>query len=206
MELENPVEQINPAVAALLVIDMQNDYCHPEGLLGRRGRQLGMIAEMAPRLETFIRACRNVRLPVIFVRTIHYPWTDSRSRLGRLTRNGGERLCRPDTWGADYFGNLRPEGDETVITKHRYSAFLGTNLNLILHSTGIRSLLISGVGTNVCVESTLREGYMLDYTIVVLEDCVAATHPELHRGTLKNVELHFGSVIQSSELVKHWGV
>ena len=94
----------------------------------------------------------------------------------------------------------------SYITKHRYSAFLGTNLDLILRSRGIRSLLISGVGTNVCVESTLRDGYMRDYYIVLLEDCVGATDRELHEATLKNVSLHFGAVSNSNEVRKLWKV
>jgi ureidoacrylate peracid hydrolase len=75
-----------------------------------------------------------------------------------------------------------------------------------LRSRGIRSLLISGVGTNVCVESTLRDGYMRDYYIVLLEDCVGATDRELHEATLKNVRLYFGVVSNSNEVRKLWKV
>jgi ureidoacrylate peracid hydrolase len=202
--LKRLADQVDPKVAALLVIDMQNDFCHPEGRSGKRGRQLGMAVEMAPRLEAFIKAGRKVRLPVIFVRTIHYPWTDSPSWLRRIDKDGGESVCRPGTWGAEYYGGIQPEESEIVITKHRYSAFVGTNLDLILRSEGIRTLLISGVGTNVCVESTLRDGYMFDYHIVLLEDCVGATNLDLHEATLKNVRLHFGTVSNSDEVVRLW--
>jgi ureidoacrylate peracid hydrolase len=199
-------EQVGPKVAALLVIDMQNDFCHPEGVSGKRGRQLTMTIEMAPRLEAFIKACRGVGMPVMFVKTIHYPWTDSPSWVRRLDRDGGDSVCRPGTWGAEFYAGIQPEEGEIVLTKHRYSAFLGTNLDLILRSRGIRSLLISGVGTNVCVESTLRDGYMRDYYIVLLEDCVGATDRELHEATLKNVRLHFGAVSNSNEVRKLWKV
>jgi ureidoacrylate peracid hydrolase len=199
-------EQVDPKVAALLVIDMQNDFCHPEGVSGKRGRQLTMTIEMAPRLEAFIKQCRRVDMPVIFVKTIHYPWTDSPSWVRRLDKDSGDSVCRPGTWGAEFYAAIQPEEGEIVLTKHRYSAFLGTNLDLILRSRGIRSLLISGVGTNVCVESTLRDGYMRDYYIVLLEDCVGATDRELHEATLKNVRLHFGAVSNSNEVRKLWKV
>lgn len=199
-------EQVDPKIAALLVIDMQNDFCHPEGVSGKRGRQLNMSIEMAPRLEAFIRACRGVSMPVIFVQTIHYPWTDSLSWVRRLDRDSGDSVCRPGTWGAEFYAGIQPKNNDVVITKHRYSAFRGTDLDMILRSRGIRSLLISGVGTNVCVESTLRDGYMRDYHIVLLEDCVGATDLELHKATLKNVTLHFGTVSNSNDVRRIWKV
>ncbi|HEY7555524.1 MAG TPA: cysteine hydrolase [Candidatus Binatia bacterium] len=202
--LRTLAEQVDPEVAALLVIDMQNDFCHPKGVSGMRGRQITMTIEMAPRLESFINACRGARLPVIFVQTIHYPWTDSPSWLRRLDKDRGDSVCRPGTWGAEFYGGIKPLEGEIVITKHRYSAFHGTDLDLILRSRGIRSLLISGVGTNVCVESTLRDGYMRDYYIVLLEDCVGATNQQLHQATLKNVDLHFGSVTNSTQISGLW--
>jgi ureidoacrylate peracid hydrolase len=196
--------QIDPKVAALLIIDMQNDFCHPEGVSGKRGRKLAMSIEMAPRLEAFIKACRDVDMPTIFVQTIHYPWTDSPSWVRRLEKDLGDSVCRPGTWGAEFYAGIQPQEDDVIITKHRYSAFLGTDLDMILRSRGVRSLLISGVGTNVCVESTLRDGYMRDYYIVLLEDCVGATDLELHQATLKNVKLHFGTVTDSNQVKRLW--
>jgi ureidoacrylate peracid hydrolase len=204
LQLKTLSEQVDPEMAALLVIDMQNDFCHPDGVSGKRGRQLAMSIEMTPRLEAFIKASRRAGMQVIFVQTIHYPWSDSPSWVRRLDRDGGDSVCRPGTWGAEFYAGLQPQNGDIVITKHRYSAFLGTDLDMILRSRGIRSLLISGVGTNVCVESTLRDGYMRDYHIVLLEDCVGATNQELHQATLQNVTLHFGSVSNSKEVIKLW--
>jgi ureidoacrylate peracid hydrolase len=202
--LDTLAEQVSPEEAALLVIDIQNDYCHRQGVLGKQGRDLRTTEEMSVRLEAFIKTCRRVKFPVIFVRTIHYPWTDSPSWLRRLAVEGRESVCRPETWGADFYGGIRPEGNEIVITKHRFSAFIGTNLDLILRSQGIRSLLISGAATHLCVESTLRDAYMMNYYIVMLEDLVADSDQELHRATLKNVARHFGTVTQSAEVERLW--
>ena len=109
-------EQADPKVAALLVVDMQNDFCHPQGVSGKRGRQQTMTIEMAPRLEAFIKACRGVGMPVIFVKTIHYPWTDSPSWVRRLDRDGGDSVCRPGTWGAEFYARIQPEEGEIIIT------------------------------------------------------------------------------------------
>ena len=145
-QLKTLAEQVDPGVAALLVIDMQNDFCHPEGVSGKRGRDLSMTTEMAPRLEEFVASCRRVGLAVVFVQTIHYPWTDSPSWVRRLDKDGGDSVCRPGCWGTEFYRGLQPSEGDIVITKHRYSAFLGTDLDLILRSRGVRSLFISGCG------------------------------------------------------------
>ena len=91
-------------------------------------------------------------------------------------------------------------------------AFQGTDLHIILRSWGIRTLIMAGVTTNVCVESTAREGYFLDYYIVFLSDCTATTNEdrkdltseEIHRWTLTNIELTFGVVASSRDIVMAW--
>ena len=197
-------EQVSPEEAALLVIDVQNDYCHSDGVLSKQGRNLRMVTEMVPRLQAFIKTCRSVQLPILFLRTIHYPWTDSPSWLRRLAAERRESVCRPETWGAEFYGEIRPTEGDVIVTKHRYSGFIGTNLDLILRSRGVRSLLIAGAATHLCVESTLRDAYMLNYYIVLLEACVADSDLALHRASLKNVARHFGTVTSSTDVVKLW--
>jgi ureidoacrylate peracid hydrolase len=202
--LDTLAEQVRRENAALLVIDMQNDYCHGQGVLGKQGRDLRTSQEMSLHLENFINTCRKIKFPIIFVKTIHYPYTDSPSWLRRLAIEGRESVCRPETWGAEFYGGIRPGANEIVVTKHRFSAFIWTNLDLILRSNGIRSLLITGAATHLCVESTVRDGYMLNYYIVMLEDLVADSDPELHRVSLKNVARHFGTVTTSAEVERLW--
>ena len=88
--------------------------------------------------------------------------------------------------------------------KHRYGAFTDTDLDLILRSKGIRTLIMSGVATNVCVETTAREGFMKDYYIVFLRDCTASTLEELHNNTLRNIDRYFGVVVDSSDIYQCW--
>jgi len=191
--------------SALLIIDMQNDFCHPEGAQGKRGRDLSMIYGMIPSFEEVLKGARQISLPVIFVRTLHYPWTDSKTWRKRLEGyKQGIEICLPGSWGAEIIDALAPLEGEPVVVKHRYSAFVDTDLALMLRSMKIHTLLIGGVGTNVCVESTARHAYMLDYDVCLLEDCTAGCDMELHRGTLRNIAEHFGKVARGVDILREF--
>jgi ureidoacrylate peracid hydrolase len=112
-------------------------------------------------------------------------------------------VCVEGTWGCDFYG-VAPQPGERVVVKHRYSAFHGTDLDLILRARGVRTVLLGGISTNVCVESTARQGYMLDYEIVFLADCCAAYSPEEHEAALRNITQHFGDVANEPEVVAAW--
>ena len=167
-------EKVDPRQAALIVVDVQNDFCHPEGAAGKLGRDLRMVAGMVQHFTHFLGEAHRVGLPVIFIRTQHGPWTDSATWLGRYRTEERARtpICVEGSWGSEFFGIAPQEGDRVVV-KHRYSAFIGTDLDLTLRARSIRTLLIGGIGTGVCVESTARMGYQLDYDIVLLSDCCA---------------------------------
>ena len=111
--------------------------------------------------------------------------------------------CEGGTWGWDFF-EVEAEPDEWVIEKHTYSGFHGTELDRILRFKGIRTLVMTGVSTNVCVESTLRDGYFNGYYIVVPEDCVASAAQDLHEAALRGVRMHFGEVTTGADLRVIW--
>ena len=90
------------------------------------------------------------------------------------------------------------------MTKHRYSAFQGTDLELILRSNGIKTIIPTGVATPVCVESTVRDGYMRDFYVVLAKGCVAARHLEEHNATISNINKYFGMVTTSEEIISAW--
>jgi ureidoacrylate peracid hydrolase len=104
------------------------------------------------------------------------------------------------TWGVDFF-RLSPEPGDPVVTKHSYNGFHGTDLHAVLQQLGVRTLVLTGVATNVCVDSTLREGFFLGYHIVVVEDCVGSGNRAGHDGTLTTVRLNFGAVLGAEEVV-----
>lgn len=196
-------KKVNPSQTGLIVIDIQNDFCHEDGAFSKAKKDLSMIQGMIPRLMGFIDHVRKIPLSVIYVRTTHDDWTnsDAYNQINRLRNRS--LICRTGTWGAEFY-KLTSRDDEYIITKHRYSAFQGTNLEIVLRCRGIDTLLVSGIMTNVCVESTLRDGFNRDFFTILVEDCVAADRIELHSATLENVRDYFGIVTSTEALLSIW--
>ncbi len=189
--------------AILIVIDVQNDFCHSEGAFSKRNVDLSHIQKIiVPNIVSLIRKCRKFSLPIIFIRTIHSGWTNSPSWQGRIGGMAKKTpICLPDSWGAKFY-KVKPGGSDCIVTKHRYSAFMSTDLDLILRSKGIETVLICGVATNVCVETTARDGFNLNYNVVLIEDCCGAFSIDEHKSALDNVRRYFGNVTESKALMK----
>ena len=117
----------------------------------------------------------------------------------KTLERGKHPLCVEGTWGCDFYGEVRPLPEDIVVVKHRFNAFIDTDLNLILRSMGVRTLIFTGIATHVCVESTVRHAFFYDYYNVVVRDCVATWDDELHRVALKNMDFLFGQVVDSKE-------
>jgi ureidoacrylate peracid hydrolase len=200
MKFEN--ELLAPTKTAVIVVDVQNDYCHPEGALAQRGADVSDVKEMMPNLHELLQSARKYEVPVIFIQTFHERATDSEAWTGR---SGGRSLevCRTGTWGAEFF-EVVPQSSEIIVNKHRYSAFINTRLDTVLRTLRIESLVMTGVSTNVCVESTARHGFMLDYNIALVNDACASTSRAAHDMTLENIDGYFGSVISTNQLIHVW--
>jgi ureidoacrylate peracid hydrolase len=193
---------IDPAKTAVLVVDVQNDYCHPQGALGRKGAPTDAAMAMIPTLQTLLDAARAFGTKVIFIQTIHTDETDSAAWVRRSAGDSLE-VCRKDTWGGE-FTSVAPLEGEPVVNKHRYSAFINTRLDSVLRTYKIENLIMTGVSTNVCVESTARQGYMLDYNIVFMSDCTAAYAQEDHDATLRTMARNFGVVATVDDVIDAW--
>jgi ureidoacrylate peracid hydrolase len=175
---------------ALMVIDMQNGFCHPQGSLP----SLGMgLADVDRAVEGTVRAVARARaagMPVVFTRHLYRP---ERADEGRnlaascpdLARVGG---LAAGSWDADVIDELGCGPDDLVVDKARFDAFLWTSLDPLLRGLGATDLIFTGVVTNVCVESTVRSAFMRDYGVTVLGDCCAARTPRLHGIALEALE------------------
>lgn len=205
-------DKIAPAHTALLVVDMQNDFCADGGLVSRDGRDVTPAQRLALRLPRLIDTARSAGVLPVFIRSEYTcdgnPWlSDVWLEQAVRERHGGYTtipVCEPGQWSADWYGAIRPRAGEPVVIKHRYDAFQGTELDLLLRSRGIRTLVMTGVVTNVCVESTARAGFMRDYYIVMVDDGCAAYVAEDHAHTLRNIRRFFGVVSTIDELCAHW--
>ncbi|HKE32300.1 MAG TPA: isochorismatase family cysteine hydrolase [Candidatus Angelobacter sp.] len=201
--LRDAKERCDPKVAALLIVDVQNDFCSSEGASARRGQDVSAAQGMVLRLQHLLEEARAVSLPIIFIKTEHSEWTDTPPWIYRKSQQKQLNTCRQGTWGADFYG-VAPLPGERVVIKHRYSAFINTDLNTVLKARDVESVLVTGVSTNVCVETTARDAYMYDYYVTLVEDCSAAYSEAMHKGTLKNISDHFGLVVTSDEIIRLW--
>jgi len=205
-------EKVDPRHTALVIIDMQNDFIDDEGLIAREGRDVSQAQEMAKHLPELIKAARAAGVFVIFVRNVYTSeqnfylsdvWLEQAARK----RNGGYTripVCAAGSWGGDFYGEVKPEPHDPIVTKHRYSAFYNTDLDTILRANGIRTVVFTGVVTNVCVETSAREAFVRDYYVVVANDGTAAYSQADHDMTLKNIDRFFGETASSDEISAFW--
>lgn len=189
---------INPESTAVLVIDVQNDFCSPDGVMAKKGKNLSYVEETIPQLMRSINQFRDKGMTIIFVKTSHSSLTDSKT-----WENRGEaaKMVCTSKWGKQLY-EVQPEESDIVIVKNRYSAFIGTNLELILQSNDIDSLLFTGFVTNVCIESTVREAFMKDFSTVTLSDCTACYNYDEFKSSLSNLRNYFGDVMLSREVIE----
>lgn len=183
---------------AVVIIDVQNDYCHEDGSCAKAGKDVSNAQSIIGPTRRLTKIAAKKNFPVIYVRTLHDTSTDSDAWLKRMNGNTNY-ICRENTWGSQFY-ELCPGEKDVIVTKHRYSAFIGTKLETVLHTYKIDTILITGVATNVCVESTLRDGFMLDYNVMLVEDCCAAFSSEEHQTAVKNIKKYFGSVVTVEQI------
>lgn len=188
---------------ALLIIDMQNDFVSDRGYLGLKGQKLDMVRDTIPALKTLLEHFRTSGMKVIYTQTVHYKYTNTENWVSRTAQKSLDpSICKPDTWGAEIIGELSPKENEPVVVKHRYDAFLDTDLQLILRAAGIENLVIVGTQTNLCVDTTARRAYMMDYATILAEDCVSTPETEFHQPMLDNFRKNFGYVMKSAEIME----
>lgn len=204
-------KRIPPARSVLLVVDMQNDFVHPDGANARwmrarfqqEGRELpsgpSITEQMVPRLRELVAAARRAGVPVVWVRMEH----DARSR-DRFTRSEGWLYCEPGSWGAEFYTGLGPEPGEQVIVKHRHSAFFGTALDTLLRERGVEGVVVAGTATQGCVEGTIRDANAHNFWAVVVGDCCGQPDPVSHQAALERINRVFGVNATADEVIACW--
>ncbi|MBU2498252.1 MAG: cysteine hydrolase [Proteobacteria bacterium] len=201
MNLEKLEKKVAPAHTALLIIDMQRDYCCKGGIFDKMGFNLDVPQELATRLNEFLNQARKALKQIVHVKMTLVPELASRAMREHYERVGMMREFQPSL--SEFYEIIPLEG-ETIIPKYRYSGFVSTYLDKFLRANQIKTLVVVGVATNVCVESTVRDGFMLDYSIVVPRDMTEGTDREAKEASLKNIETFFGEVVDSEDLLTCW--
>lgn len=204
-------ELVAPSRTALLIIDVQNDFCASEGAFERHGYDVALYQGMLGRLGSLLEAARQADVLLIFVQNTSLPdsrsdspaWIRFRMRLSQDPLEVALKYTIAGTWGHEIVEELRPERDEIAIHKFRSSAFAGTPLDLLLRSNNIETIVVTGATTEGCVESTARDGMFLDYYVVVVPDCVESDSRELHEASMTLMRHRF-DMISSSEIAAAW--
>lgn len=177
---------INPARTALVVVDIQTDFAAPDGVAATFCEDLSPVEAAIDRIEELIPAMRAAGGAVAFMRVVTRPETDSDALKTLMVRRGmpgGEAICRAEGGGADYY-RVKPEPGDIEIEKLLFDSFHGTDFDDDLKALGIDTLLMTGITTECCVDSTARTAFHRGYNVFLVSDACAAYDPQLHAGTL----------------------
>ncbi|MFC2038641.1 cysteine hydrolase family protein [Chloroflexota bacterium] len=195
--------------SAVIVIDMQNAFVKKGGMFDLGGRDISHISPIIETNGKIIDAARVKNVKVVYV--VHRLTSDVRE-VGPLSRyRFNPDLDNPEvrrgsilegTWGTEIIDELKPREDEMVIVKRRFSAFHGTELDMMLKTFDIRYLIFTGVATNICVESSLRDASHLQYLPVLVSDAVAASPPSRQESSVDNIKEIFGWVTVTESVLE----
>lgn len=199
---------LDPTQTAVIVVDLQNAYSTKNGYLDKAGFDVSTTGPVIANTLRVLSSARKAGMPVVFFQngwdakyqeaggpgSPNWYKSNALKTMRKQPELMGTMLAK-GTWDYELVDELKPQDGDIVIPKTRYSGFFNTPLDSMLRSRGIRNLVFTGIATNVCVESTLRDGFFLEYFGVVLAD---ATHqagpPEIQRAALFNIETFFGWV------------
>jgi len=201
--------------SAIVVVDMQNAFASKGGMLDLAGMDISDAPQVVRTIRAILKAARPAGLPIVYLQMGYKP--DLSNSGGPNSPNWHKELAirlmhgRPElkgkiltegTWDFALVDELRPEPGDIVITKTRYSGFAGTTLDSLLRTRRIQYLFFAGIAANVCVESTLRDAYFLDYwPILITDGTMPAGRPAAYDATVYNVEIFFGWTLSSEEFL-----
>lgn len=207
--------QIAPEQTALIVIDMQNAYTSPGGYLDLAGFDVSATTSVVDNIKKAVDTAHQAGIQVIYFKNgwdaeyreaggIDSPNFHKSNALKTMKKNPdlyGKLLAKGE-WDFELVDELKPTAQDLVIEKPRYSGFFNTALDSLLRCRGIRNLVFVGIATNVCVESTLRDGFFLEYFGIALADaCHQAGPKEAHEASLYNIKTFFGWVSDTESFI-----
>ncbi|MHB8870806.1 MAG: cysteine hydrolase family protein [Thermoleophilia bacterium] len=196
-------EKVAPERTAIVVIDVQQEFFAAGGVIDQMGDDPAPLRAMVPHLAAFLDQARSLVRLVVFTRQTYAAELRSPIVEEHQMRSGMQRAPKPE---AEEFYGLTPAPTDVVLPKNRYSAFVGTPFHTMLRANGITTLVLTGVATNVCVESTARQAYMLDYYVVVPRDLTGGVNEAAKEMSLLNTDRYFGEVVDSADVLRAWGI
>jgi ureidoacrylate peracid hydrolase len=213
---------IDNAKTAVIVVDMQNDFCSRGGMLDRGGVDISLVQRAVTPTRKVLLAARKTEIKVVYLKMGFRPDLadlgddNSPNRVRHLHFGVGQRCLTPDgkegrflirdTWNTDVIDELRPDAKDVVLYKHRFSGFYQTDLDGVLHKLGVKTLIFTGCTTSVCVDSTIRDAMFRDYRCVLLSDCTGEPiggdfARSNHDASLLTIQTVFGWVTGSDQFL-----
>jgi len=202
----------NIARSALIVVDMQNDFLHPEGGFAKRACEnpealidVPFLTGTIPQAKCLVESFRAAGRPVVYVaHVLKRDYSDAQFPFWRVTRGslaGNRTFITEGTWGAQIIDELKPRDNEHVVIKKGFGGFSNTPLDTILRNLDVNTCVVCGVTTCVCVSTTVRGGVEHNYRMIVVKDAVAEIHRDTHEAELKTIARAFADVKTTAEVV-----
>ena len=216
LKTETKTLRLDLLKSALIVVDMQNDFCHSDGWLAHIGVDIKPAREPIFTLKNLLPQIRNLEIPIIWLNwgcrqdllnispALHHVYNPTGEGIGLgdpLPKNNASVLTK-DSWAAAIVDELTPPSEDIKIDKYRMSGFWDTPLDSILRNLGKTTLFFAGVNIDQCVMATLQDANFLGYDCILIKDCAATTSPEYcYQATIYNVNQCFGFVTDSQSIL-----
>jgi ureidoacrylate peracid hydrolase len=200
--------RIDPQRCAIVIVDVQNDFCHPDGAMAGYGVDTAPVRRIVPAIAGLIEVARDRDIPRIYLRVEHGQWSDDPAWLARSSAGGpidldARPLTRAGSWGAQLY-QLSPAPGELVISKPRHSGFAYTALALALRAKRRDMVILTGVTTNVCVRATAVDAVAQGFQPVLVTDATAALSTAEHDAAVREFPAFYGPALTSAELAAAW--
>ena len=202
MEIE--FNKINPEETAILVIDIQNDFCSKEGFPVKNwGHDVSHMDEIVEKIKKFLGEAYIQGMDILYTQLIYDPENMPKSLINKLGEVIG-KFAAPNSWGIEFY-KIKPPKDR-IFTKYCFNAFTNPKLYTYLKEKNIKNLIFVGFNSNICVESTARAALDLGFNITLLKDLIGTTtFMQGHeREMLSTFQIIFGNVISSEDILKLW--
>jgi len=216
VQADGKLVTLDLARSAIIIVDMQNDFCHPDGWLGHIGVDIAPARTPIAPLQSLLPALRSRDVPVIWVNwgnrpdrlnlspaLLHvYKPSGAGVGLGDSLPGSGAKVLERGSWSAAIVDELATDPTDIHVAKYRMSGFQDTELDSILRNLGVTTLMFAGINADQCVLCTLQDANFRGYDCLLLEDCAATTSPDYClAATIYNVRQCFGFVVRSEKIV-----
>jgi len=205
-------ELVAPKHIALIIVDAQNDFCYSGGCLDQLpNSDMKLMKPFVENTKALLSGARQAKVMVIFTKATNYPGGSYKSppdlaRKIEYLDPSSPLICAYGSWGDQIIDDLKPQPEEIIIRKHRHNSFMGTELDIVLRSNGIKTVVVTGVTTDRCVLATVNGAIAHDYYVVVPRNCVASQNVDMHNAALLVISgnLLKEGVTDSSKIIKFW--